>query len=599
MKKLYPNLSILWIALFSMAILAVGQAQSVCNENTFGNAKDPNTLEYDNIVSLYHATMIKDASGDLRVWGASAAPNGTDHQLSPRTVKPSNGYNYEGEVLKFTGGAHNTDRMQFMLLSTEGLYVWGKEGILISEDLTSDPSFQKLSAIDTAGKGSNYSGDRYSLPNDVTPEDVNMLFGTKDAVGITTTDGAAWVLAVDKSSYGDGSDKSDNQWHRVMMDDRDPLTDVVAMRGTYRGMMALTLSGEVYTWGEGVYLGDGDGPKNLAYATKMTLPNESKPKMIGMTNAGSSRTARSHYILTQGGRLYSLGQNDMKQLGDFTTDEQKNWDQVKKSENEEMDGVRWMSVQEHSWYVAAVSVITANKKLYSWGSNSKNMIGTDEEDVPSNPVFMPGGLDKEDEILAVSQGGHTTMVIRECSSKFGYVGHKIHGSMADGNSVEGHVSEYDFDRTAGISICGAVLSDMPDMISAEIDIPCGDSTVDLNAIYNGDPSDIEWYVEDNRNADKVDNPDSAEIGTYYAFLKDYEKCPNVYAVVEVKKSQCIQLSGKVFVDNNADTVQQSGEESLTDVIVKLMDGETEIASTTTDADGDYSFEVDTGADRKS
>src|SRR5690625_4997541 len=108
------------------------------------------------------------------------------------------------------------------------------EGMLLHKELTSDPSFQKLGAIETAGEESNYSGNDYSLPNGVTPEDVKMLFGTKDAVGITTTDGAAWVLAVDKSSYGDGSDKSDNQWHRVMMDDRDALTDVFGMRGTYR-----------------------------------------------------------------------------------------------------------------------------------------------------------------------------------------------------------------------------------------------------------------------------------------------------------------------------------------------------------------------------
>src|SRR5690625_2940289 len=103
MKKLYPNLSILWIALFSMAILAVEQAQSVCNENTFCNAGHPDSLEYDNIVSLYHATMIKDASGDLRVWGASAAPDGTNHQLTPRTVKPYYGYEYEGGVMIYTG----------------------------------------------------------------------------------------------------------------------------------------------------------------------------------------------------------------------------------------------------------------------------------------------------------------------------------------------------------------------------------------------------------------------------------------------------------------------------------------------------------------
>lgn len=69
-----------------------------CNSNTFINSTDPNTMEYDNIVGLYHSSMVKETDGVLKVWGASANSSGGD-QLSPNAVNATNGYNYTGTNL--------------------------------------------------------------------------------------------------------------------------------------------------------------------------------------------------------------------------------------------------------------------------------------------------------------------------------------------------------------------------------------------------------------------------------------------------------------------------------------------------------------------
>ena len=47
---------------------------------------------------------------------------------------------------------------------------------------------------------------------------------------------------------------------------------------------------------------------------------------------------------------------------------------------------------------------------------------------------MPGGLNvAEDYLIAVATGGHTTMVIKQCTTQFWYLGHRIRGSMGDGD----------------------------------------------------------------------------------------------------------------------------------------------------------------------
>lgn len=46
------------------------------NPNTYFYSTDPNTIEYDNIVSVFHSSMFKEPGGVVRVWGQGTAQNG-------------------------------------------------------------------------------------------------------------------------------------------------------------------------------------------------------------------------------------------------------------------------------------------------------------------------------------------------------------------------------------------------------------------------------------------------------------------------------------------------------------------------------------------
>ena len=69
--------------------------------------------------------------------GADQSGNENDdndpmHLLSPTEVNSANGYNYNGEILKIAAASATKNKVQFVILTTEGLYAWGAEGRLDS-----------------------------------------------------------------------------------------------------------------------------------------------------------------------------------------------------------------------------------------------------------------------------------------------------------------------------------------------------------------------------------------------------------------------------------------------------------------------------------
>lgn len=422
------RITVLWVVFFGGGSIFAQTDDSVsdCNDNTFAWTKDPNTIEYDNIVSGYHSTIVKESDGAVKVWGQRTSATGSD-RLSPLEVTPANGYNYKGEILKVTLASTNGSTIQFAVLTTEGLYVWGRSNILISSALKSASTFNKVDN---------------GLPSGVSPTDVKMLFGSYLTLGIVTFKGEAWILSSIGGKNGRGDNSKNNAlWTRVQTARNTNLTNVIAMRGTRNAMMALTSDGEVYTWGTGTYLGDHSEPNNRGYATKMTLPKVT-PKMIGMTY--SSR-GNSYYLLGTNGTLYSLGTNDLRQLGDFSVTARSEWVRVKSDHATDMSCIAWFSPNEHDGSGnAAVSALTTDGKLWSWGSNAGEMIGGGPDTGGRNPMFMGRGLDEDDKLTAVETGGHTTMVVREGSKKYGYLGHKVNGSMGDGSTSDKKVSNFYF-----------------------------------------------------------------------------------------------------------------------------------------------------------
>ncbi|MFC4688560.1 hypothetical protein ACFO4P_16580, partial [Epilithonimonas pallida] len=464
-----------------------------CNPNAYVNSSDPNTIEYDNMVSSFHATVIKEADGTFKAWGEATAPNGTSDLLTPTAITPANGFNYTGTPLKVTSGSYyyapsgsTSSTVQYLnhqhaLLTTDGLYVWGDaatsigQAALVSKSIKNTTAFGKITV----------NGKADGLPPGVTPQQVKMMFGSGGTLAIVTCGGEAWVLSFLGSKNGDGTaqDATNNViWHRVKTSaaGNPTLDNVVAMRGNPYGLFALTSDSKLYTWGTGTYLGDGSAATNRTYATEVSVPAGVTPKMIGMTSRTltSTSTAISYYLLGTNGKLYAMGNNGGRQLGDGTTTTRTTWVQPQKMTDQSGQGIGnlenivWISPNEHSYFneentlsiaTGAINVLTSNNKQWAWGSNSGKMIGGATENTYYDPIYMPGnstvanGLSITDEVIAVETGGHTTINIKKSDNRFGYVGHYIHGSAGNGSSTDSQVSTYTY-NTSIVTVCAAETS---------------------------------------------------------------------------------------------------------------------------------------------
>lgn len=88
--------------------------------NAFLTSSDPNTIEYDNVVSTFHSTLARQANGDVLVWGERTAADDIGSILTPHLVNSVNYPSLTGEILKFAGGSSNINFGQRVVLTIKG-----------------------------------------------------------------------------------------------------------------------------------------------------------------------------------------------------------------------------------------------------------------------------------------------------------------------------------------------------------------------------------------------------------------------------------------------------------------------------------------------
>lgn len=426
---------------------------------------DPNSL-YDNIVSGYHQSIAKKSDGTYAVWGGLMANDGSGDRLSPTTINATNYPNLVGTPLKAAvAGEASSTKSQAVILSTDGLYAWGAEGYLLDGTLTSSSTFAKI-ATPIGGDANT------KLPTGVTPGSVKMMVAFYKALVLVTNSGNVWVLSTNTAGEIRGvgtSSAAGTTWSKVKIDASTDLTNVISVRGMidndplYNGLMALTADGKAYVWGKSVYLADGAGSVSKSYATQMVLPAEfnenNLPKMIAVT--GGNKTApttckNTFYILSNGGNLYAVGDNQKRQIGDFTTTERKTWVRVKLNANTDFTNINFISAMESDPSDPAVVAITKAGVLYTWGFNPRNMIGRPTADISYDPGVPAGFLQGTDKAIFAEMGGHTLVYIKEGSTQFCYVGHRIDGSMGDGTSTDADEVAFNCSGTPSLAVCGSV-----------------------------------------------------------------------------------------------------------------------------------------------
>ncbi|MES2575012.1 MAG: hypothetical protein V4572_08715, partial [Bacteroidota bacterium] len=403
------------------------------------------TIEYDNYVSSFHTTAVRTSDGTFQTWGEQIANDGATSQLVPITINATN-YPALGTATPLKVGLASDFSLtaQGVLLATDGLYAWGFEGTILDGAITTGTIFQKVTI------GANTNG----LPTGVAPADVKMFFATYRTLAITTCSGDVWVISQNANVRGNNATGDNLTWYRVNDTGGNPLTGIVACRGSSQSLMALKSDGTVYVWGDNVYRGNASALiATQSRALLMTLP-AGTPKMIGSTT-NLATLNHSYYVLMTNGNLYSLGENSDRQLGDRTNNDRTGWVQPRypSAGNPVMSDIKWFSPQEHDRNFAFVNVINTAKNIYAFGSNPRYAIGATTNTVGSDPV-IPNGLSTADLILTVETGGHTSMVVRSCSPNFGYVGHRFAGSMGNNSAADVEEQTYTF-ATAPVQICGA------------------------------------------------------------------------------------------------------------------------------------------------
>jgi len=220
-----------------------------CPGTDFGNFgynsnNNPATIEYDNFISTYHTTVVRDADGNFQVWGEQIGhdpsnPNNSINLLNPVVINTTNFPGFTGTPLKAALGGYQNQSVQGVLLTTTGLHVWGEPGMVVSSSLTTNWRMQPISPTSSV----------LGLPAGVTPAMVKMMFVTYQTIAITTCDGDAYVLSQNSNLNQGGSSTA---WTRVQDSSNNYLTEIVVLRGAANVLFALKSDNTLYTWDEAI-----------------------------------------------------------------------------------------------------------------------------------------------------------------------------------------------------------------------------------------------------------------------------------------------------------------------------------------------------------
>jgi gliding motility-associated-like protein len=408
------------------------------------NACNPGRI-YDQIQSGFHTTIATRPNGTFTTWGEQSAPNGTTSNLVPVDITVANGFAFTGTPLFASLGSNSSNSVQMFLMTTDGLYAWGTRGVVVQTAVTTGTAFQLI-----------------TMPPSVTPANVSQMIATQRALALVTTTGEVWISGTMAQMYGSGPTlpAAATPWRQVTTSavGNPILTNVVDLRITPRGAMAVTSSGQWYTWGTSTYLGDGSAPIARDYATPMTAPFVGLPKMITMTSDG---TNPSYFALhPTNGMIYALGNNTYGQLGRGNTTAQAGWVTVQASAGVDLTNVVMISGndQDGRGQEATMGAITSTERLFLWGSNSGPGMGggtTADGTMFTYPRSPNGFVFGTDVPLYVEVGGHTSAYLKECADRYCYIGHKINGSMGDNVSAASFIPSFDCANTPQALICGA------------------------------------------------------------------------------------------------------------------------------------------------
>lgn len=587
------------LTLFLLALLpAAGYAQACTDCGNFGiNSGAAADLSYDNFVSSFHSTIVRDENGNLKIWGdrSKSTNSNSDYSwLVPTVINSANFSGLTGKPLLGALGSDQTDIQHILLTDDNKIWAWGSAGTVVSTGIKS---------------GNTISS--FALPAGVAASDVKMMFATYQTLVLTTcASGNVWVMTQNTNMRGSGAGAS-NSWYKVQKSTGGDLTNIIATRGCPSGLIALDKTGNLWTWGDETYNNSGNvNSRSTATALPKPATATGNIKMIG---ASGTRSGATYYLLYDNGNLWAIGDNGNRQLGNWSTTSSNTWVQPRytSSSGQVMNNIKWISPNEHDNRYPFISVITASGVMYNWGTESGNALArgaasgttssaTVNPGAPSN--FKDGRTNTG--IIAVESGGHTTLISKECEANFGYVGHYVRGSMGDGRGGGTSSTESSFTfETSSIQICGFTTSDASIGVSVNATQFCRQAPV----ILYPNPSGGTFSITSGSSIATLSGTSGSTsqtlsftgtgevVVTYKVAAGGCSQATTSKTFVVVNCDPTVTIPGKIWNDNNVNAGLDGGESGTNnggELWINLVspDGKV-IQSVKVNADGSFNIVV--------
>ncbi|XP_020233666.1 PH, RCC1 and FYVE domains-containing protein 1 [Cajanus cajan] len=218
---------------------------------------------------------------------------------------------------------------------------------------------------------------------------------------------------------------------------------------------AVTMAGELYTWGDGTHnaglLGHGT---DVSHWIPKRIAGPLEGLQVALVTCGPWHTA----LITSTGQLFTFGDGTFGVLGHG---DRENISYPR--EVESLSGLRTIAVACGVWHTAAVvevivtqsSASVSSGKLFTWGDGDKNRLGHGDKDARLEPTCVPSLIDYNFHRIAC---GHSLTVGLTTSGQVFTMGSTVYGQLGNPQS-DGKLPCLVEDKLAGESVdeiaCGA------------------------------------------------------------------------------------------------------------------------------------------------
>ena len=306
----------------------------------------------DILITSYHQSIARTENGYI-TWGEDMSSNGTGDPIM-QEISPANGYNFTGSIVQYAVSGNSGG--QAFLLTTTNLYAWGSVDEVVNSSFVSGSAFATM-----------------TLPGGVSATDVIDLYATSNALVLTTAVGGVWVASRESRISGNTSTNT-AIWQQVQTAAGVPLMDVFHVTGNDVALYALQNDGDIFVWGNNVYIGDSSGASNYDYATQMVAPPSTPTYISSYFNDVDTE----HGVLALGAdtKIYGVGHNTSNKIINESTTAVLNWITIKYASGVDMVNVLQIATNQTSeQYSSAAAIVdgatpTESNDLYTWGSNN-------------------------------------------------------------------------------------------------------------------------------------------------------------------------------------------------------------------------------------